>query len=334
MGMGASGVSTPGQQPAPPGLPPGGLVGVIAGEERARAQRRGSPNSRGTYDAAPSGQTSLDMHQQQQMMAQQQAMMASQMGQPMTPSEQSQMQATQQMQQMMQMQMQWMQQMMQMQGIDPSQMPGMAPQPQQSYMGQQDGFLAPPGGPMRPNSTASSLSLPASQANRMSTMSRGPSPQFASSMFNGAMPGSSATSMYGMPQAQGGYTPSLAPSERSNAGQPSRYRPVTLGVNEQQSQNSRTSTMSQQTVQGLGMKSKTSKSNLREMSSTPLTVKANNRPKSRANLVVEDENDDEGWADLAKKREQRKSMWKMKKPASSTMPGAQEGGLEGLYYEG
>lgn len=346
VGLNGNPISHPGQQQAPPGLPPGGLVGVIAGEERARAARRGSPNSRGTYDAAPNPQ--LEQQQQQMMMmAQQQQMQAMSMGQPMTPGEQSTIQMNQQMQQMMQMQMQWMQQMMQMQGLDPSQMPGMPGMPPQippSNLGQPNSFLAPPDGQMRPHSMASNLSVPGNQAKRMSTMSRGSRSQFGGSVYGGGMHSSSANSVYALQPPQGGYAPSLAPSERSNVGQPNRYRPVTSGSNQQQSQNSRTSTMSQQTVQGSAMKAKPSKSNLKSTSSdtlrnavnAPTTIKAVNKPKHGGRVGADEENDDEGWADMAKKKEQRKSKWKLKKPTygSGTMPGAQEGGMEGLYYEG
>ncbi|KPI46086.1 uncharacterized protein AB675_761 [Cyphellophora attinorum] len=83
---------------------PAGLVGVIAGEEKARAMRRGSPNTQGNYDLPPSMQHP--------------GLPRSQTMGPggLTPGDHAQIQMSQQMTQMMQMQMQWMQQMQQIMG--------------------------------------------------------------------------------------------------------------------------------------------------------------------------------------------------------------------------
>ena len=99
MGFGYN--SPPGQQASTPA----GLVGVIVGEERARAARRGSPNASNGYDSSTPHMNS--------------------MGQSPYPADPNQAQLTQQMQQMMQFQMQWMDQMMQMQGAQPGQLPPM-----------------------------------------------------------------------------------------------------------------------------------------------------------------------------------------------------------------
>lgn len=91
----------------------------------------------------------------------------------------------------------------------------------------------------------------------------------------------------------GGYAPSIAPSERSNVGLPGRYRPVSqvpLTDNK-----SRTSTMSG-TLQGW------------ENKNGQATIKP---VKNSGN--VSDEDDEEGWEEMAKKREKKKSLWRTKK---------------------
>ncbi|KAI9729064.1 MAG: hypothetical protein M1828_000149 [Chrysothrix sp. TS-e1954] len=285
-----------------PGVPPGGLVGVIVGEERARAMRRTNPNAQGSY-----GPT-----------------------RPSADQTQAQAQMQEQMQQMMQMQMQWMQQMQQMQQMmqmmppgtqmpQMPQMPGM-PQPTPSLFGNST-FLQPPG----QQSSAASFH-PAQRAPSM----------MSHALPNGTGPSLSAQSMYGMPQQQ--YAPSIAPSERSNVGQPSRYRPVSTAPTTDPSRSnkqSRTSTMSAATVQGLNVPSKSrSQSQLRK----PLksTIKAVDKPK-RGVGAASDEEDEEGWAEMRKKREQRQTRWRGARGRSATrLDGAapQFEGMEGLYYEG
>src|SRR5271168_3604595 len=49
------------------GIPPGGLVGVIATEERSRAMRRGSPNANGEYGPPPNGLNGMGMSPNMQM---------------------------------------------------------------------------------------------------------------------------------------------------------------------------------------------------------------------------------------------------------------------------
>ena len=321
------------QSPPVPGVPPGGLVGVIAGEERARAMRRGTPNAQGSY--GPVRQMSSP---------------SMQMG-PMSPAEQAQAQMSQQMQQMMQMQMQWMQQLQQMMQMMPPgtqmpQMPQMPPMPGMPNMAQStpnllgnNGFLQPPE-PMRPLSMASQQSSgsslhPAQRA--QSSMSHKPQ--------GGTRPSSSAQSVYGLQQH---YAPSIAPSERSNIGQPTRYRPVSTlaGIDGSKSSSkaqSRTSTMTATTTQGLGrIEESRSRSRLRatDQPSKP-TIKAVNKPKRGVGSTSDDE-DEEGWAEMKKKREQRKSRWRGggARGRSATRLNSASGdappleGLEGLYYEG
>ncbi|KAB8337260.1 hypothetical protein FH972_021562 [Carpinus fangiana] len=296
------------------GLPPGGLVGVIAGEERARAMRRGSPNTRGTYDDQP-----LPPQMQPPMTTNGMPGMPMM---PMSPSEQAQMHMSSQMQQMMQVQMQWMQQMMQMQGMSPQQMqmmPGMQgmQMPGMQMPPPQNGFLSPKS--QRPVSQASNHQR--SHSRQSFLMPNGGLPGSGQSLYGP----SSSQSMYGMPAA--GYAPSIAPSERTNIGQPSRYRPVSsAGVD-----TSRTSTMSQNTIQALQSQGSRAPSRLGPGDGNRNTIiRAVDRPKKTSH--ASDDEDEEGWAELKKKKEERKSRWRRTKKAVAAHD--ENVGMEGLYYEG
>lgn len=83
------------------------------------------------------------------------------------------------------------------------------------------------------------------------------------------------------------YTPSIAPSERSNIGQASRYRPV-------QSQNLEGSTgfSSNATIMGDGSRSRQSS-----------TIRVLDKPKSSPKA---DDDDDEGWGMMKKKNKKGK----------------------------
>lgn len=286
-----------------PSMTPGGLVGVIAGEERARAARRGSPNAQGSYSSPlPPGMS--------QMLP----------GMPpmMSPGEQATVQMSEQMSQMMQMQMQWMQQMQQMMASgmqSGSQMPFAFP-PQQQQMMMNAGMVAPPGITQRPVSTGphSAPGTPAGtqekQQRAMSMMNptsaAGWQPQnhkrtsVVPNMMSGALGGPDS-----------GYTASIAPSERSTIGMPSRYRPVSIAPADEHAQRgaSRTSTftsgMLQPGVSGRNSRLSTpsdrqSKPTLRPVSQTP-------PEKSTAS----DDDDEEGWEEMKKKREKKKKMWRM-----------------------
>lgn len=264
-------------------LPPGGLVGVIATEERSRAMRRGSPNIQGEY--GPSQPPSMNGMTMQTPMG---GSMYNGMpgGMPMgpigamgpigqmnpmilSPGDQAQIQMTQQMQQFMQMQMQFMQ-MMTGQGA------------------QQNGHIphASVGDLPRPGS-AQQLRPTPPQHQRAMTMLE---PNAAPWMQNN--PGSSyALSIH----AQGnGYAPSIAPSERSNVGLPGRYRPVSQApVNNENK--GRTSSMSGALQ---NWESKNGSTTIK-----PIKKSGNNS----------DEDDEEGWEEMAKKREKKKSIWRIKK---------------------
>jgi hypothetical protein len=287
---------------------PGGLVGVIAKEERARALRRGSPNA-ATFDMS-NGMAPASPN-----------MMGGGPGQ----DQQAQMQMSQQMTQMMQMQMQWMQQMMQMQGMQGQQtMPGQAIMP---------GMPPMPGFPMQqmpgaPQMNMIQVDLNSPRPTSMGNMSNtGPQmPQLGSRSMSMLVPDSQAwnprnghntatpslmaptgrnsamsQTSFGGPvtgvQHAGGYAPSLAPSERSNIGLAPRYRPVS-------------------TMPGADGSGRAS-----TMGSSALNAwEGNGKGKAAATVRVvpskkrdEDEDEDEGWEEMRKKREKKRSLWRGRK---------------------
>ncbi|RDL34605.1 Uncharacterized protein BP5553_07733 [Venustampulla echinocandica] len=252
-------------------LHPGGLVGVIATEERSRAMRRGSPNPQGEYGPVPPHGMGMPPNMRPPPGSMMNGMMPGPMSpmgpmNPMmlTPGDQAQIEMSQQMAQFMQMQMQFMQMMTSGQG------------------GQGQTQMQPNGHmPQQPLS-----------------MQRSDSPQLRPS--SGQQHQRSMTMMEPnlspwMQQMQGGsvYAPSIAPSERSNVGLPGRYRPVShMPIADTKS---RTSTMSG-ALQGWDNK---------HQSVTVRPVRKSETPS--------DEDDEEGWEEMAKKREKKKSKWRMKK---------------------
>ncbi|KAL2834510.1 hypothetical protein BDW59DRAFT_48457 [Aspergillus cavernicola] len=306
-----------GANPSPsPGLPPGGLVGVIATEERARAMRRGSPNTQAMYDnqpgfMGPTGNmggiprpyTMLNMNSHTGPNPQASA------------SEQAQIQLSQQMGHMMQMQMQWMQQMIQLQGgqVPPQQLavPGLPPFP----------FPANPNS--RPSSMPSAggalLNAPPGYGGNQRTLSM-LDPNVSSQLNSPAAPFASGGNRPGTPGG-GGYAPSLAPSERSNVGLAPRYRPVSMLPAEAQStnflplakpwndENRRSSVLTP------SVNVNPPNTTIRPVSSYSRTLTAPSKLGSQ--MQPEDEDEDEGWADMMKKREKKRSNWKTKKEPSS-----------------
>ena len=321
--------------PAPAVQPvhPGGLVGVIAGEERARAARRGGPNPvTGGY-----GQMPLPNNMQQQMppaMPRSSSMMSvmqPQMGgfmpqmQPMMSP--MQMDSQQQMIQMMQMQQQMMQSLMQMQA---GQQPSFQLPQSQSQQTLGNGFLSPSSA-QRPMSMASNFQ-PSSNAGRSMSMMQAP-PQWndganhgrSNTMGSDARPMGYAGSVYNynLSATAPGYTPSIAPSERSNVGMPSRYRPVsTLEANGGSTRSqTMTSNMDAYATQNssspslLGPNPQAPKSTIRVIDKP----KGTKVPPARSNAEEEDE--DEGWAAMRKKRADRKkkNTLQHKEPALSEL---------------
>ena len=285
-----------------PNMTPGGLVGVIAGEERARAARRGSPNAQGNYGSPlPPGM---------------QVGMTPGMPPLMSPGEQATVHMSEQMNQMMQMQMQWMQQMQQMMagGVQPGIQPGQPPHfmmPQQQQM-MNAGMLAPPKQPQRPISAPTTPGTPQqAQPRAMSMMG----PTFAPlwqpcgnnrisqvpSMMSGALNGQGP-----------GYTPSLAPSERSNVGMPTRYRPISIApVDEHKPRES--SRLSTFTTSNLQLS--TSGRSSRMSTSADRQSKLSLRPigQATAKKAGSDDDDEEGWEEMKQQREKKKSTWRMRR---------------------
>ncbi|KAK5076045.1 hypothetical protein LTR64_008511 [Lithohypha guttulata] len=292
-------------QPQPSGaatahpLHPAGLVGVIAGEERARALRRGSPNPQGGYDM-PMGSAPTSARVPQFMPPQP----------VLTPSEHAQLQMSQSMAQMMQMQMQWMQQMSAMMGPNQSMqmppmpmmgmgmgmgMPGMQSLPQF----QQNGVpMQPqhPGMPHRPQSVPLQ-NIHGGQQRTMSTLSPSMAPW--------------TNSMPAIPQMVPGgsvYAPSIAPSERSNVGLAPRYRPV--------------STMTQQAEQQRPNWDKRSSTFSSATFRPYLNENAQTKPTSTIRTITrvnDDEDDEQGWAEMKAKKEKKQRTWKLRKGNTNTL---------------
>jgi hypothetical protein len=289
-------------------LPTGGLVGVIANEERARALRRGSPAADSAKNAIPQfdpitgipPQMMYPIGMQQQMQPQQM----------LTPGDQAQLQMNQQMQQFMQMQMQFMQMMatQNAQNQAPPQFMGHGQTPSISQYGDmsRNSFL---GGDMARNSMVGGDASRASfiGASMSGGMASGLSldvPQIAPQARTMSMVQPSSASWIQQPPQPnympsihiqgGGYAPSIAPSERSNVGLPGRYRPVSsIGFDK----SGRTSTM--------GAASAHAHSKLQvESKITPVAKD-------------DDDDDDEGWAAMKAKRDHKKSLWRSKKSFGS-----------------
>ena len=290
-----------------PAMHPGGLVGVIASEERARAARRGSPNTQGGYGVPnvpgshiplPPGMNPMGMPPMPMM----------------SPGDHAQIQISQQMSQLMQMQMHWMQQMQQMvgmQGMPPGQPPQMLPQnPSMAN----NGFLSPPGIQLhRPismgsNSTPNMPLLGQQQQQRaMSMIDSGVNSQWAQ-QAQGRYQASMAPSLMNGALGPGqGYSPSIAPSERSNIGQPSRYRPVSVApADDTGKQSSRASTLTSGTaLQGWTQR--------KDGVQTTVKVVGGDKKKTGRPGAGSDDDEEEGWEEMKAKREKKKSTWRSKK---------------------
>ncbi|PGH04743.1 hypothetical protein AJ80_08473 [Polytolypa hystricis UAMH7299] len=306
------------------GLPPGGLVGVIANEERAKAMRRGSPNPRGGFDVSggiPGLNAGSDAFIAHQSMNPGTAPfgMGGMQGPPahtatMPAGDQTQMQMSQQMTQMMQTQIQWMQSMMQLQGIQAGQ-----PMPPNSSV---SSLLAPPGPDQRPMSMLSNLTFgnplgpPQVDQRTLSLLDPSMSSQWNPHRQSSFIPPSA------------GYAPSVAPSERSNVGTASRYRPVSTIQPDLIKPSARSSTFTASTMRPWSNEPR--QNSLTGIPNAPGTHPSI-RPISglRSNTLVDlarsrgpvqgagdDEEDDEGWAEMMKNREKKKSSWKFKRGKS------------------
>lgn len=291
-------------------LPPGGLVGVIAGEERARAMRRGSPNAQGNYGSPlPQGMPQMPMGMPPGMPTMPM----------MSPGDEAQIQVSQQMSHMMQLQLEWMQQMQNLVSgnIQQGQLPQLM-QAQQQMMNH--GYLSPPGQVSRPTSMASysGPGTPAlgqqAQQRAMSMMDPGTGQHLQS---NGAVRMVAPSVMSGALGGQG-YTHSIAPSERSNVGMPSRYRPVSIApVDEAPRPNSRASTLMSGHLQ-IGNDRRS------HMLSTTKPVPSTRQKARQKGITASDDDDEEGWEEMKKNREKKKSSWRTKKN--------EQDDIQDLYY--
>ncbi|KAF3934054.1 hypothetical protein ABW19_dt0204042 [Dactylella cylindrospora] len=253
----------PQQRPVPQQRYPTGLIGNIVRDEEQRAARRNGPQHVPAYTEA----------------------------QPPSATEAVQLQMASQMTQMMQIQMQWMQQMSQMNNQQQQQMMGMMP----------PGMMPGMNPMMNRNSLMPNMNMMMPGQRAMSMVDTGSVPHFQPGPgMMGQQPGVGlspgyAGSVYGhnrsstMPTfMQPGYTPSIAPSERSNIGQPSRYRPVTYqggSGNSSAGGGGRTGTMT---------------------SGVPPNLKS---PLAKR----EDSDDEDGWAEMDKKKKEKKETWRKKR---------------------
>ncbi|EPE09223.1 hypothetical protein F503_06999 [Ophiostoma piceae UAMH 11346] len=306
------------------GLPPGGLVGVIASEERSRAMRRGSPaldaiqkplpNMSGTnphYD--PMGGIPAQM-----MYPGVGAGMGGQMPM-MSPADQAQIQMTQQMQQFMQMQMQFMQMMtnggngqrpMSQYGSVQGAPMGMG---NMGNMGLGMGGMGGDGSvrhSFADNGSMLDLQLPRPDMHSRTMSMVQPSSASWIQPPQHNMGGGYAPSIR-VQGAGNGYTPSIAPSERSNVGMPGRYRPVShlppaVGGTSPLLEPSPGPTS--------GASSPGWDISRKHKSPSPLQKEA-----VTAVAAVDDDDDEEGWAAMKAKRDKKRSMWKSKKTLSSEL---------------
>lgn len=303
----ALGGGVPAGQNSP--VPPGGLVGVIANEERSRAMRRGSPQvaQMDSYQGMPqAGSGGFDpVHGiPQQMMYPQQAM-------PMlSPNEQAQLQLNQQMSQFMQMQMQFMQMMATNNNNVANGPPRSAGHMGSNSMGTVQGMNGPGAGmgmpmgmDMNAGARGSYLEMPMMDQSMGDMHGRTMSmvQPSSSSWLQPPQPGYAGS----IRQQGNGYTPSIAPSERSNVGLPGRYRPVS------------------QMPPGPGTPDHTRKSSMMGSTLSPYSDSQTLKPDDRASPKKSeaakpagdeaDDDDEEGWAAMKAKRDKKKSSWKMRK---------------------
>lgn len=211
----------------------------------------------------------------------------------LSAGDQAQLQMTQQMSQFMQMQMQFMQMMAQNQN-------GGVPQQQQQL---QPPFQQPYGGLMgnqsmvdisSRNSMVGEQTLEPRRGDYGSMRTMSMVQPSSAPMAHPGYAGSIRSSVHG-------YTPSIAPSERSNIGLPNRYRPVSQAVG----------------PPALG--------HIQSQSfSGALSVLADTKNRTSMRIVnkssaSDDEDDEEGWEAMKNKRDKKRSLWRSKKNLSSVI---------------
>ncbi|KIH92750.1 hypothetical protein SPBR_02248 [Sporothrix brasiliensis 5110] len=325
------------------GLPPGGLVGVIASEERSRAMRRGSPNADAINKPVPHmGPMGFGGPQFDPAAGIPPQMMYPGMGMPqpmLTPGDQAQIQMTQQMQQFMQMQMQFMQMMANggangMQRPMSSQYGGPGGPMNMGMMGGMDGMNNDMGRhSFVDNGSVMDMQLPHPDMH-MRTMSM-VQPNSASWMQQPQGHGYAPSIRI---QGANAYAPSIAPSERSNVGLPGRYRPVShVPAGPAPSELRKSMTMSGAISSSTGDAQTSATSTPRPNTSGSMSPNENNTPNGRGasptgwdlsrkqksasplaqSNVADDDDDEQGWAAMKARRDKKRSIWKSKKTLSS-----------------
>ncbi|HEU0049760.1 MAG TPA: hypothetical protein VFQ43_19385, partial [Nitrososphaera sp.] len=271
---------------------PNGLVGVIAEEERQRSMRRGSPNQPGLRQSAYLPPPAPAIVPGMPLIG----MPAVPMGPGMMPmigagqaglgSEQQQQQLNQQMFQLLQQQSAMLQQLMTQGGTPNVQQPlsfaNTPISPQARPMS-----LAAANVRQRESRTMSMVNLAPPMQPRTMSMINIPQPNMGGNFgMEGLMSG--AASVRGLGLHDNHYAPSVAPSERSNIGQPSRYKPV-QSSNLADTDSTITAT---KTIQP----SKAEK----KRSFLSAIIHPSNKGRTKENAVVDE--DEEDWSSFAMKR--------------------------------
>lgn len=289
-----------------PPAPPGGLVGVIANEERARSLRRGSPqvSQMDSFQGSPAmGPGGFDPMQgiPQQMMYPQAMQMQQMQNMMLSPGDQAQIQLSQQMSQFMQMQMQFMQMMsgQNSQGLEPPRSAGHMNSQSLNQIPNMTGMNGMGVGmDMNNGASGSFLELPTMDSARGDMAGRTMSMVQPSSSSWLQPPAAHNAGYAGSIRGQG-YAPSVAPSERSNVGLPGRYRPVSnMPPSSTTPDHGRTKSFMSGAMSPLGDNNKTPKADASRKSPTKEDA---------------DDDDEEGWAAMKAKRDKKKSSWRVKK---------------------
>lgn len=334
---------------------PGGLVGVIAGEERAKAARRGSPNmATGSFNTgmplpqnmpnmpnmprtmsmgnvtAPQVYTPNGMPGMPPMPGMMPGMLPGMMpgmpGMQQMPPMQN--QSQDQMQKFMEMQMQIMQNMLSMQQVQMGQTPQPQQQPAGDYLGVNFGQPGTTSGQPGAPSINGGFTPSINQGRAMTMMNppKGWDTPPGGVRPNSAMPATYAPSGYNFGGPAPGYTPSIAPSERSNVGMPSRYRPVETNGNNSGRSQSMTSSLTLQAFNNntnRQLSPDTRPQTAYDTKPKASTVRLIDKPKGAPKVTtkpVADEEDDDGWAEMKKKREDKKRFrFGRKSPAENTL---------------
>ena len=299
-----------------PGLPPGGLVSVIADEERAKASRRGTPSAYGSY-----GQATPKLGQMNYMAGDSNATMNAGMQQ----QQNSEILVQQLSQNMLMLQAQMQQVLLsQVNHNQPPQMQSgvVNPQQQASYMqngpqGQQ--FLSTG----RPASFVGSAWDQPSQIGAPSVNGDflrvpGARASVAVSQFTPSVPSiNTHNNNYNPAVNVSSYAASIAPSERSNIGLSARYRPVSHHFGTPSATSPSTSPVAnldenRQSARNDRASLSTTPTKSRSPSAKPSTIRAVERVKvsgrkgdGNGSGTGDSDSDSEGWASMKKKRQLR-----------------------------